>query len=168
MSACATRMSKLQSGVENAAQVENLPYMGGVTWVGGRTSHHPPMFRLAFVCVLAALVVAARGQSNEEKKSDDSEPVYELGDGITPPRLVHQVIPEYQGKKGVGVKGSVAIAMVITSKGLPENPRVVQGLDPDIDKSAIEAIKQWRFRPAEKDKKPVAVKVTVEVQFRSM
>ena len=119
------------------------------------------MLRFAFVCVVGAFVVWAQ-------KADDPEPVYELGEGITPPRIVHQVIPEYQGKKGVGVKGSVSIALVITSKGLVDHPRVVQGLDPDIDKSAVEAIKQWRFSPAQKDKKPVAVKVTVEVQFRSM
>jgi TonB family protein len=103
-----------------------------------------------------------------ETEKDATEPVYELGEGITPPRLIRQVNPEYSGKKGVGVKGSVAISLVVTSKGLPENPKVVQGLDPDIDKSAVEAIKQWRFTPAQKDKKPVAVKVTVEVQFRSM
>ncbi len=66
------------------------------------------------------------------------------------------------------MKGSVSISLVVNSKGLPENPQVVQGLDPEVDKSAVEAIKQWRFSPAQKDKKPVAVKVTVEVQFRSM
>ena len=117
---------------------------------------------------LLAFAGPQSGTKQAEEEKETSEPVYALGEGITPPRLIRQVNPEYSVKKGVGVKGSVAIAVVINSKGIPENPKVVQGLDPDVDKSAIEAIKQWRFSPAQKDKKPVAVKVTVEVQFRSM
>jgi outer membrane biosynthesis protein TonB len=31
---------------------------------------------------------------------------------------------------------------------------------------AIEAVRQWRFDPAKKDGKPVAVAVDVEVSFR--
>src|SRR6266567_4628465 len=126
--------------------------------------------RAATIWLLVSLLVCAEQQAGKQAESEKApaEPVYELGDGITPPRLIRQVNPEYSGKRGVGVKGSVSISLVISSKGIPENPRVVQGLDPDIDKSAVEAIKQWRFSPAQKDKKPVAVKVTVEVQFRSM
>jgi protein TonB len=127
--------------------------------------------RVVLIWLFVSLPVWAgpqAGNKQAETEKEASEPVYELGEGITPPRLIRQVNPEYSGKKGVGVKGSVAIALVVNSKGIPENPKVVQGLDPDIDKSAVEAIKQWRFSPAQKDKKPVAVKVTVEVQFRSM
>ena len=117
---------------------------------------------------LLAIAGPQSGTKQAEEEKETAEPVYALGEGITPPRLIRQVNPEYSVKKGVGVKGSVTIEVVINSKGIPENPKVVQGLDPDVDKSAIEAIKQWRFSPAQKDKKPVAVRVTVEVQFRSM
>ncbi|SRR5260370_290342 len=126
--------------------------------------------RVVAMSLLVCLMAGAEQQSGKQAESlkDTAEPVYELGDGITPPRLIRQVNPEYSGKRGVGVKGSVSISMVVSSKGIPENPQIVQGLDPEVDKSAVEAIKQWRFAPAQKDKKPVAVKVTVEVQFRSM
>jgi TonB family protein len=127
--------------------------------------------RVAFIWLLVSLLAWAgpqAGNKQAETEKEAPEPVYELGEGITPPQLIRQVNPEYSGKKGVGVKGSVSISLVVNSKGLPENPKVVQGLDPDFDKSAVEAIKQWRFSPAQKDKKPVAVKLTVEVQFRSM
>ena len=132
------------------------------------------LIKFAAIWLLVSLVAGADQQSGKQAESlqdtgkDTAEPVYELGDGITPPRLIRQINPEYSGKRGVGVKGSVSISLVVNSKGIPENPRIVQGLDPDFDKSAVEAIKQWRFSPAQKDKKPVAVKVTVEVQFRSM
>ena len=34
-----------------------------------------------------------------------------------------------------------------------------------LDENAIEAVKQWRFEPAMKDGKPVAVEINVEVTF---
>jgi len=34
-----------------------------------------------------------------------------------------------------------------------------------LDEKAIEAVKKWRFVPAMKDGKPVAVQVNVEVNF---
>jgi protein TonB len=35
-----------------------------------------------------------------------------------------------------------------------------------LDEKAIEAVKTWRFDPALKDGKPVAVQINVEVSFR--
>jgi outer membrane biosynthesis protein TonB len=35
-----------------------------------------------------------------------------------------------------------------------------------LDEKAIEAVRQWRFRPGLKDGEPVAVVVNVEVNFR--
>jgi protein TonB len=35
-----------------------------------------------------------------------------------------------------------------------------------LDEKAIEAVKQYRFKPAIKDGKPVMVNVTVEVNFK--
>jgi protein TonB len=35
-----------------------------------------------------------------------------------------------------------------------------------LDEKALEAVKNWRFEPALKDNKPVAVQINVEVTFR--
>ena len=125
---------------------------------------------LVVVCLASAGFAADKAADKADNATGNKdEHVYQLSDeGITPPRLIHQVSPDYNGAKGVAVKGSVAVAIIISSEGVPKNPQVVKGLDPEVDRSAVEAIKQWRFAPAEKEKKPVAVKVTVEVQFRSM
>ena len=104
-----------------------------------------------------------------QTQSDDStEPVYDLGPGINPPRITKQVNPEYSGTKGVRVVGSVTIALVVTSRGLPQDPHVLKSLDKEIDASAVEAVKQWRFAPAQKEGKPVAVRIAVEIEFHSM
>ena len=44
--------------------------------------------------------------------------------------------------------------------------KVVRPLGLGLDEKAIEAIKKWRFRPGVKNGKPVAVLVTIEVNFR--
>ena len=35
-----------------------------------------------------------------------------------------------------------------------------------LDEKAIEAVRKWKFEPAMKDGKPVAVQISVEVNFR--
>jgi TonB family protein len=35
-----------------------------------------------------------------------------------------------------------------------------------LDQKAVEAVRKWKFEPAMKDGKPVAVQISVEVNFR--
>lgn len=98
----------------------------------------------------------------------DDDTVYDLGPGITPPRVIKQVNPHYSTDHGVRAVGSVIIALVVSSRGLPKDPHVVKGLDKDLDQSAVEAVKEWRFAPAEKNGKAVAVRVSVQIQFHEM
>ena len=43
---------------------------------------------------------------------------------------------------------------------------VIKSLDRGLDQNTVEAVRQWRFKPAEKDGKPVRVAATIEVNFR--
>jgi TonB family protein len=56
---------------------------------------------------------------------------------------------------------------VVTSQGLPKDPQVVKSLDKDVDQSALDAVRQWRFDPAKKDGKSVAVRIAIELDFHS-
>ena len=132
-------------------------------------------FSLAALLISAALLVravpAAQREQGQPKRQpaaqEKEEPVYELGPGITPPRVVRKVSPHYSGSKGVRVAGTVTIALVVTSQGLPKDPQVVKSLDKDVDQSALDAVRQWRFDPAKKDGKPVAVRIALELDFHS-
>ncbi len=127
------------------------------------------MKTVVFCVSLAAFLVSAPiGRAQHSGSDDSNERVYELGDDIKPPRITHQVSPDYSRIRGIRVKGSVEVALVVSSQGTPKDPRVVQSLDPDVDRCAVDAIRQWRFSPAQKDGKPVAVKLTIEMQFHSM
>ena len=54
----------------------------------------------------------------------------------------------------------------ITAKGHVEPVRVVHSDEPAFEKTAVDTVKKWRFRPAEKDGRPVPVQVTVEMKFQ--
>lgn len=122
--------------------------------------------RSSFFLCCAAWLLFAQGPATATQNED--EPVYDLGPGVTPPRVIKQVNPRYSTDHGVRAVGTVTIALVVSSKGVPREPRVVKGLEKAIDDSAIEAVKQWRFAPAERDGKPIAVRVSVEIEFHEM
>lgn len=95
--------------------------------------------------------------------------MYTLGDGVTAPRVIKQVNPQYSpGSRGIRIQGSVLIGTVVTSHGTTKNTHVVRGLDKDIDVAAVNAVNQWLFEPGKKNGKPVAVSVQIEIHFHSM
>jgi TonB family protein len=122
---------------------------------------------LAMALALAFAVVGFSPAQNTPQ--DSTEPVFDPGPGITPPRVVHQVSPVPDaGSGGFRLSGVVLIGLVVTSQGLPRDVRVVRSLDKDLDRNAVEAVQQWRFEPARKGDQPLAVRVTVEIRFRDL
>ncbi len=99
----------------------------------------------------------------------DDEPVLDMAPGITPPKVTHQVNPVYKpDDEGFRISGIVVVGLVVSSKGEPKDVHVVKSLDKSVDQSAVEAVQQWQFDAARKDGKPVAVRITVEIRFRSL
>lgn len=56
--------------------------------------------------------------------------------------------------------------MIVGADGKPRDIRVQPGLGMGLDQKAMEAVKQWRFDPATKDGRTVAVQISVEVSFK--
>jgi TonB family protein len=63
-------------------------------------------------------------------------------------------------------EGVCPISVIIDAQGNPQNPRVVRRLGMGLDEKALQAVMKYRFRPARKDGKPVAVRISVMVNFR--
>jgi TonB family protein len=105
-------------------------------------------------------------QTENDKGKKTVTEVYEPGDAVKAPKLVHYVEPEFSSKsKEAFIEGVVKISTIITIEGRPSEPRVVRGLNAEEDRTALEALKQWRFQPGTKDGKPVNVRVTIEIAF---
>jgi TonB family protein len=83
----------------------------------------------------------------------------------TPPRALHTVRPEYPREAfEKRIEGTVLIEALVDSDGVIARCRVIQSV-PGLDAAALAAARQWRFRPAVKDGKPVATIIHMPVQF---
>ena len=95
---------------------------------------------------------------------------FEVGGGVTAPQLVREVKPVYTvSAMRAKVQGRVELDVVVLPDGSvdPRRIHVVHSLDTvfGLDGQAIEAVKQWQFRPGTHRNQPVPVRVRVELTF---
>jgi TonB family protein len=91
---------------------------------------------------------------------------FRIGNGVTPPKVESRVEPQYpQAARLARVTGKIVMGVVIKKDGTVDVIRVVQGLGGGLTDSAVDAIKQWKFIPGQKDGQAVDVALNIEVQF---
>ena len=93
--------------------------------------------------------------------------VFRVGGGVSAPAVVFKVDPEYseQARKAK-YQGTVVLNVVVQRDGTVRDIRVIQPLGLGLDEKAIEAVRQWKFRPGAKNGAAVDVAATIEVTFR--
>jgi len=92
--------------------------------------------------------------------------VFRVGQGIKPPQVVYDPDPEYSPEaRAARYQGTVRLWAIIGPDGRPHNLRVERSVGMGLDEKAIEAVRNWRFKPATKDGQAVAVEIEVEVGF---
>jgi periplasmic protein TonB len=93
--------------------------------------------------------------------------VFRTGGGVSSPILVSKKEPEYSEEaRKAKYQGTVLLYVEIDTNGRAQNIRVQRSLGLGLDEKAVEAVKQWKFKPGMKDGKPVIVAATIEVNFR--
>jgi periplasmic protein TonB len=89
----------------------------------------------------------------------------QVSQGVSQGLLVHQVTPQYPSMaKQARVQGSVLLRAVIGKDGKVENVQPESG-NPLLTSAAVNAVKQWRYKPYVLDGNPVEVETTVTVNF---
>jgi protein TonB len=84
---------------------------------------------------------------------------------IAEANLVHDVAPKYPPEAGrARIEGTVVLLAVIGKDGTVEDVRVERGL-PVLAQAAIEAVKQWRYRPYFLNGEPVEVDSQITINF---
>jgi TonB family protein len=112
----------------------------------------------AVACVAAVVTLSAQTDST----------VYAPGNGVSLPSVVKQVNPSYTSEaQQQRIEGKVGLSCVVRSDGHVTDITVIRSLDPvyGLDRQAVEAMRQWEFKPGVKDGKAVAVKVAIEMNF---
>ena len=65
------------------------------------------------------------------------------------------------------VEGEVVLYAVIRSDGSVDSIQLVRGIDDQLDANAMQALSQWRFRPATKQGAPVDLEAIVHIPFHA-
>jgi TonB family protein len=90
-----------------------------------------------------------------------------IGGGVSAPLVIHQVPPEYSAEaKAAKFNGIVLVNLIVDANGLPQNVHVLRGVGMGLDMKALEAVKQYRFKPAMEDGRAVPVELNIEVNFK--
>ena len=89
-------------------------------------------------------------------------------DGVDQPaRAIYQPQPVYPlSAKRLGHTGSALVELTISTSGLPADARVVTSSGhQSLDKSALRALRSWRFSPAVDNGEKVPVRGTITITF---
>jgi TonB family protein len=90
-----------------------------------------------------------------------------VGGDVEAPHLITKVQPVYpESARTAGVSGTVILHAIIGMDGKPLSLRVMNSqVDPDLARSAVEAVSQWRYSPTLLNGEPIEVDTTVMVNF---
>ena len=89
-----------------------------------------------------------------------------IGGPTKPAQLIYQVDPEFsEDARKAKFQGMVVLMIEIGVDGRPHNPKILQSPGLGLDVKAVEAVTQWRFRPAVRGTTPVVSTARVEVYF---
>lgn len=88
-------------------------------------------------------------------------------DRVEPPALLKTVAPKYPvAERRARKTGTVHVAFIIELDGKVSDAKVISSTDPVFDAPALDAVRQWRYKPARKEGEPIAIAVTVPVVFQ--
>jgi protein TonB len=62
-------------------------------------------------------------------------------------------------------QGKVGMRAIVLRDGHVGLVEVIEPLDPELDRQAVMALRQWEFKPGTRDGKPVAVRITCDMAF---
>lgn len=92
--------------------------------------------------------------------------VMNVGGGVSAPQVIHSVEPNFtQQARAANYQGTVSIQLIVDPQGYPQDIHILRHLGMGLDEKAVEAVRQYRFRPAMYKGHPVAVQMIIDVAF---
>jgi len=126
--------------------------------------HQPELQELAEKVAKEAL--APQTTSSASPLPTPKGQTVEVASGISQGLLVSQVAPVYPAvARSARVQGTVTLLAVIAKDGTVENLSLVSG-HPLLVSAAMDAVKQWRYRPYVLNGQPVEVMTQINVNFQ--
>jgi TonB family protein len=145
------------------------------------TAADPQSQQSATILRLYSRALSSQGHTEEAKQAHqraseialpqpattDPATAYRAGGEVSSPILLTKVEPAYSMEaRAAGYSGTVYLSTVIGTDGHTKDIRVTNSLGLGLDEKAMDAVRQWTFKPGTKDGQPVNVKASIEVQFK--
>ncbi|HEY0592597.1 MAG TPA: energy transducer TonB [Thermoanaerobaculia bacterium] len=127
------------------------------------------MIKVSFRLILLATIALAATSCARETSAPKwfgqcgSLDVAELGEADVAPQLRDRVEPKIKERPALG---PVLLEVILDAQGNVCDARVVKPLQPQLDAAALEAVRQWKFAPAQKGGKPVAARYFASIEYR--
>lgn len=81
------------------------------------------------------------------------------------PRVVYQAAPDITSAMRRQVPATVHVIFIVDQEGRVENPMVQKSTNSNFNKAALNAIKQWKFEPGQRNGEPVRFRMRVPITF---
>ncbi len=129
-------------------------------------------FTRLIVVMASALVIVLSGcqsapSASDKTASESTAPYYDIKDTDTKPvPRDTRAAPRYPIEmKRRGISGEAVISFVVMTDGRTDQVKAVRVSHDVFGGAAVEAVKQWSFKPATKDGKPVNCRMTIPIVF---
>ena len=89
-----------------------------------------------------------------------------VGGGVSAPEVLRSVKPEFTERaRAENFQGKVTLQLIVDAQGDPQNIRVIHPLGMGLDEMAVQALRQYKFKPAMYQGHFVAVQIIMDVEF---
>jgi protein TonB len=147
--------TKIPEKVEIVNEQEAPPPVGGVGVMGGIGGEGGALGGVIGGIVSSTPVAVPKAVPQKVRVSQ----------GVAQGLLIHEVHPTYPPlARQARVQGAVVLQAVISKDGSIQNLKVVSG-HPMLVQSALDAVKQWRYKPYFLNGEPVEVETSITVNF---
>lgn len=93
--------------------------------------------------------------------------VMHVGGGVSAPVVIYSVDPEFSDEaRRAKYQGICMVELIVDAQGNPQDVHVVRALGMGLDEKAVDAVKQYKFKPSYYQGRPVPVVINVLVNFR--
>lgn len=120
--------------------------------------------KLAVFILVASVTLWAQSESTSNPAGAKAKRV-RLSAGVAQQNLIHKVVPPYPREaKEIRLQGAVVLNAIIDAQGRIAELTAVSGRK-ELVPTAVEAVRQWRYRPFTLQGEPIEVETSIIVNF---
>ncbi len=114
------------------------------------------------------LVQPATFGSGPESNTIGTATSVRVSTGVNAPKLVHTVDVESDAAftEAARFERTAVVSLTVDPSGKPSDLKIVQSVNPIMDKNVLAAVSQYRFTPGTLDSQPVSIPVNLSVVLR--